>query len=423
MTINQSEVRQQLPKRKIEQGESFLKFKQACSVEAFPQAFADYLSSKGDIYYSTTNGFHVITRYKDAHTILTSPNFSADRSAFFISQLANVNLTLMADFFAITQTMMVMSDGKEHEMRRQSGSMGISDRWVNSFEPTTRKIVKSLLDDVAGEQEVEFVRRVAQVLPSTVLAELFGVPEQEREFFRRCANTMTAFFGGAVEFTNDVAIETNQAALSLREYFSEVIHKRRKKPQDDFLSGMIEAQKKFNLSEEEIISQAILMLVAGKTTTTDQICNNFFLLLNNPDILQAIRANPGLLANALEEFKRIDPAVTFLFRVAIADEVISSQQINAGEIVFISNHCVNRDMVAEAPTQIRINRKGIKHLAYGYGAHYCMGARLARLQIQQLFTSMINRFPNLRLSPDHPPERDYYSVSFSGFKTLPIICL
>ncbi|NET52398.1 MAG: cytochrome P450 [Merismopedia sp. SIO2A8] len=109
--------------------------------------------------------------------------------------------------------------------------------------------------------------------------------------------------------------------------------------------------------------------------------------------------------------------------MAIADEVISSQLIHAGETVFISNHCVNRDMVAEAPTQIRINRQGIKHLAYGYGAHYCIGARLARLQIQQLFTSMINRFPNLRLSPDHPPERDHYSVSFSGFKTLPIICL
>lgn len=424
MTINQSQVQKQLPQRKIRQGESFLKFKQACDVETFPQAFADYVRSKGEIYYWPTDGFHVVTKYEDARTVLTSPNFSADRSAFFISRMANVDFSLLTDFFSITQGMMVTSDGKVHEKRRQSASMGISPRWVDSFEPTTRKIVKSFLDDVAGEREAEFVTRVAQALPSTVLAELFCIPEEERELFCSCANTMTAFFGGGVECTNDVAIATNKAAVSLREYFSELIKKRRQNPQDDFISGMLEAQEEFKLSEEEIISQATLMLVAGTASTTDQICNNLFLLLNNLDILQAVRAKPELLPNALEEFQRIDPAVTFIFRVAIANEVINGQQINAGEIAFISNHCANRDLdEAEAPNRIRIDRQGIRHLAYGHGAHYCIGARLARLQMRELFTSMLDCFPNLQLSADSPPERNHYSLSFSGFKTLPIVCL
>ncbi|NES73239.1 MAG: cytochrome P450, partial [Okeania sp. SIO2D1] len=133
---------------------------------------------------------------------------------------------------------------------------------------------------------------------------------------------------------------------------------------------------------------------------------------------------PELLPNALEEFKRIDPAVTFLFRVANADVVINGQQIYAGEAVFISNHCVNRDLPeTENPEQICIERKGIRSFAFGYGAHYCIGARLGRLQIQELFASMIARFPNLQLSPKYSPERDHYSLAFSGFKTLPILCL
>jgi len=279
------------------------------------------------------------------------------------------------------------------------------------------------LDDVAREREVEFVK-IARELIGVIFAELFGIPEEEREFFRSCANTMTAFFGGAVEYTNDVAIEANNAASGIREYFSGIVQKRRKNPQDDFVSGMIEAQKQFNISEEEIISQGAIMLAAGKTTIIDQMCNNFFLLLNNPDILQAIRANRELLPNAMEEFKCIDPAVTFIFRVALADAVINGQQINEGEAVFISNHCANRDMSeAEAPHRIRVDHKGIRHLAYGYGAHYCIGARLARLQMQELFDCTIDLSPNLRLSPDRPPGRDHYSLSFSGFKTLPIICL
>jgi cytochrome P450 len=420
MTISQSQIIE--PNRKIAQGESFLKFKRASNIETFPQAFADYVSSYGEIYYWPTGGFHVITKAEDARNILTNSNFSADRSAFFISRMPNVDLSLISDFFSVIQRMMVMSDGKNHQMRRKAGYMGISDRWVNSFEPTTRKIVKKLLDSVAQDKEVEFVTQIAQVLPSTILAELFCIPEEEREFFRSCSNTMTAFFGGAVEYTNEVAVVTNQAAANIREYFSAIIQKRRKNPQDDFFSGIIAAQKQFDLSEEEIISQAIMMLVAGQVTTTDQICNNLFLLLNNREILQTIRSNPEILPNALEEFKRIDPAVTFLFRTAIADEVINGQLIKAGETVFISNHCVNRDMKeSEASNEIHINRQDICHFAYGHGAHYCIGSRLGRLQIFELFASMINSFPNLQLSPDNPPERDHYSLAFSGFKTLPLI--
>jgi len=424
MTIGQSQILEKLPQRKMGQGESLIKFKQTCNVENFPQAFADYLSNKGNIYYWQPDKIHVITKYDDACTILNSSEFTADRSAFVISQMPNVDISLVTSFFSITQKMMVMSDGKDHEIRRKSASMGIRELWVNSFQPTVRKMVKSLLDDIAGEQEVEFVSQMARLLPSQVLAELFSIPEADRNFFRSCADTMTAFFGGGVAYTNDVAIKTNQVAASLREYFSDLIQQRRKNPQDDFISGMLEAQKQYSLSEDEIISQATLMLVAGQVTTTDQICNNLFLLLNNPDILQAIRANPELLPHALEEFKRIDPAVTFLFRVAKADTVINGQQIYAGEAVFISNHCVNRDLPeTENPAQICIERKGIRNFAFGHGAHYCIGARLGRLQIQELFASMMARFPNLQLSHKHFPERDHYSLAFSGFKTLPILCI
>src|SRR5690606_23936893 len=149
---------------------------------------------------------------------------------------------------------------------------------------------------------------------------------------------------------------------------------RRNKPEDDFVSHVLKMQSEFDLTQDELVSQLIMMLVAGMATTTDQINNSMFLLGLHQDIQDEVRKCPRLIPQMLEEFKRYDPAVTFIFRVAKGQTKIGEQLINPGDVIFISTHLVNRDLpIEEKPFELNLHRKA-KHLSYGYGAHYCIGA-------------------------------------------------
>jgi cytochrome P450 len=403
-------------------GKSFLEFKRDSNTRNFPEDFADYIRTKGEVFYWPTGGFHVVTRAELAKEILTSDNFSADRSQFFISRMPNVNLANLNGFFSVVSKMMVMSDGKQHTSRRRAAGVGINEDLIRSIEPKLRQSIIEMLNPLQENGKIEWVANVARILPQIALSHLFGIPKSDQAFFNKCAVTMTAFFGGAVEYTNAVAIEVNQAALELQKYFRNLISERRQDPMDDFFSHILKRQSDFNVDDEELIAQAVMMLVAGQVTTTDQICNNLFLMLSEPGLYTSLSAQPHLLPTATEEFKRFDPAVTFLFRVAKADTQVGHQPVKKGETVFISNHCINRDpKMFEKPNVLNIHRENNKHFAYGHGAHYCLGARLGRVQMHLLFENLVENFPSLSLDPRNPAIRDHYSLSFSGFKTIDLV--
>ncbi|MCB9744908.1 MAG: cytochrome P450 [Alphaproteobacteria bacterium] len=411
----------ELPEKLAAAGQGFLDFKRQSHPSSFPADFAEYVRSHGPIYHWPYGGFHVITRAADAKAILASKHFTANRATFFVSKMPNVDLDLIGDFFGVVARMMVMSDARVHGMRRKSALHGINNELISSFIPKIRETAGRLIDPLDARGELEFVTEVARPLPSLVLAELFGIPEEDRELFRQCANTMTGFFGGSVEYTNEVAVACNDATITIREYFRKVLDDRRVNPREDFMTGMLEAQQRYNLMDDELISQAAMMLVAGQVTTTDQLCNNLFLMMDVPGLWARLAEDPSLVVNAQEELKRWDPAVTFLFRVAKERQVINGQRIDAGDTVFMSTHALNRDPDEYTqPEVLDITRQNIKHFAYGHGAHYCIGARLGRIVMEELFTAMVTRFPGLHFTPGKPAERDHYSLSFSGFQSLSV---
>lgn len=399
-------------------GTSFLDFKKDSDVATFPQDFADYVRSKGEVYFWEKGGFHVVTRAEDAKFVLTSPDFSADRGGFFISRMPNMDLSLIQDFFGVVRKMMVMSDDQDHIRKRQLAARGFEDHILERFTVTVRGTVQRLVGEAKGKGEIEFVEAIAKKLPSTVLADLFSIPEKDRLEFHRASNIMTGFFGGASQYRNEDGIEVNAAAKALKTYFEQLIVERRKHPGADYVSILLSAQAHMNMSDDDLIAQLIMMLVAGQVTTTDQICNIMFLLAERPELQRELRQRPELIGNALEELKRIDPAVTFIFRVARADTRIGAQPIKSGDVIFISTHAVNRDLpVAERPEEIQLTRKA-NHFAYGHGAHHCIGAKLGRLEIRLLFEELLKELPEMRLNEKRSPIRDHYSLSFSGFKEL-----
>lgn len=399
-------------------GQSFLDFKKEAKTEEFPDTFSRYIQSFGDVYFWEKGKFHVITKAAHAKEILTSSDYSADRGAFFVSRMPNLDLSLIQDFFSVVKKMMVMSDDEEHSRRRKAAAAGFEDHILERFESKLKGTVHHLVSEIKGKSHIEFVEAISKKLPSAVLADLFSIPESDRAQFLTWSNIMTGFFGGASQYRNEDGIEVNSAAKSLRNYFVALIEERRKNPGNDYVSILLRMQEKFDLTHDEVTSQLIMMLVAGMATTTDQINNIMFLLASHPELQREVRLSPKLIPQMLEECKRIDPAVTFIFRVARNHTKIGEQPIAPGDVIFISTHAINRDLpLDEKPHELNIHRRAV-NFAYGHGAHYCIGAKLARQEMQFLFESILKEIPTFEISKTYDSTRDHYSLSFSGFKEL-----
>lgn len=399
-------------------GESFHEFKKRSQVGAFPQAFSDYVKSYGEIYFWEKGNFHIITKSEHAREILLSDAFSADRGSFFISRMPNMDLSLIQDFFSVVRKMMVMSDDEDHLKKRKLSLKGFDDQVLMRFKSVMNKTIEDLVASIKEKDSFEFVSSISSKLPSTVLADLFCIPNEDRQLFLEHSNTMTGFFGGASKYQNEDGVKVNTSASFLKEYFERLIEERMISPGEDYVSHVLMMQKELELTKDEVVSQLIMMLVAGMATTTDQINNCLFLMISHPQVQKMVREKRSLLIPMLEEFKRLDPAVTFIFRVARKEAMIGSQKIFPGEVIFISTHAINRDMPLEdAPDEVRLNRVQ-NHFAYGFGTHFCIGAKLARMEINTLFEKLFDLGISWSFDQEKISVRDHYSLSFSGFSEI-----
>lgn len=404
-------------KRHVMQTPSLLDIKKNNS----PEEFAKFLINQGDIFWWERGKFWVVTSHQLAKQILTSPDFSCDRGPFFITRMPDIDLHLLQDFFGVVSNMMVMSDAPEHTARRRICYDGFSNQTLVALASSIDKTIDTQITKCIDKGSIEIVEDLAKIIPSTILADFFDIPQNERLQFYEWSNNMTQFFGGASQYRNQDGIEVNNSAKSLREYFVNLVNKRRQIPQQDFLSILIKNQQAFGLNDDEIISQAIMMLVAGQVTTTDQLCNNIYSMMTTPHALADLQNGCVDFKAALEEFNRLDPAVTFIFRITKQNTLIGSQKIKAGDVIFISTHSVNRDRnVFEQPHQCILTRKNNAQLSYGFGPHFCIGAKLARLEMQKCFQQLLQRLPNLKLIQKNLPQRKHHSLAFSGFERLPL---
>lgn len=383
-----------------------------------PREFSSYLKDQGAVFWSAPEQIWVVTNHQIAQSVLKNPEFSADRGNFFKSKMSGCPFSKVANFFGVVAKMMVNSDAPEHTQRRKLASSGMSDHILDHFQPRVEKVVSGLLESLHAGQSIDFVQKVALPLPNIILADLFSIPAEEREDFYRWANHMTQFFGGASEDFMTDAENADVGAASLRSYFTRMIEDRRKNPRNDFISHLVQNQG--SLDDNEVVSQAAIMLVAGTITTTDQICNNLYALLRGP-IWNQIVQDPSLLENAIEEATRLDPSVNFIFRVAKSDQKVGDVEIKEGQLVFVSTHATNRNEAVFADADdFNLKRERNPHLSYGSGIHYCLGARLGRAQMKELFLQMIQRFPKVRLSSSEKAQRKHQSLGFSGFEALPL---
>jgi cytochrome P450 len=391
---------------------------------AHPAALYEELREQEPVHWSPLVGAWFVSRHEDVMACFKDPRMSADRLKFFEYQIRGLEKEVIREFMETTRNQMVMRVGMDHlRMRRQVGAGFTPQRLEALFEPI-RATLHELLDGVWTRGRMNLARDISYPMPTRVIADLLGVPPEDRERFQGWSDRLADFAAPAAGAPMlDVARRANQAMMEMKAYFLPLLQARREQPTPDLLTLLVQAQEQGQLSSGELLANAILLLFAGHTTVTDQLSNCMHDLLTHPAQLRLLRERPEWVRSAVEEGLRLHPAVPFIFRVAVEDVRLRGQLIRAGDVVFLGLAAANRDPRAfEDPERFDITREPppSRHLAFGFGAHHCIGAGLARRQLEAAVTLLLERLPGLRLDETLPVRVKCHSLTFRGFDQLPV---
>jgi cytochrome P450 len=388
-------------------------------VHANPYPLYRQLREQDPIHWSPLLEAWILTRYDDVLEVLKHPRFSADRRRArnrFVQQA--MEQQQQAGPFAQAQTML-SSDPPEHTRLRGLVSKAFTFKAIEALRPRIQEIVDDLLERVQDKGRMDAIWDLGYPLPVIVIAEMLGVPPEQRDTFKRWSDDIVATLGGPL-VAPEVQERGRQSVEEMGAYFRGVIADRRKQPKDDLLSGLIAAEERGGaLSEEELLATCILLLAAGNETTTNLIGNGTLALLRHPDQFALLREQPELAEPAVEEFLRYDGPVQGTARVAMEDIEIGGQTIQEGQLAFTMLAAADRDPAVFAdPDALDITRKENRHIAFGYGIHFCLGAPLARAEAQIAFATMLRRLPELRLDAGEPQWGGTFILR--GLKSLPV---
>jgi pimeloyl-[acyl-carrier protein] synthase len=358
-------------------------------------------------------GFWVLTRYEDVVAVLRDPRFAKEAIAAVVA--ARLGRAPAAPLSMLDR------DPPDHTRLRSLVSKAFTPRVVEALRPHIQKIVDSLLDRVAGANAMDLIEDFAYPLPVIVICEMLGVPFEDHERFKQWGLDIARGLDSILlPPDSDVARRSDAARSALTAYFRELIAERRASPRADLLSGLIAAEEVGDrLREDELLATCILLLVAGHETTVNLIGNGTLALLRHRDQLRRLREDPGLIASAVEELLRYDGPVQRTARVSGEDVAIASRTIAKGELVMPFIGAADRDPAQfPDPDRLDIARTDNRHIAFGWGIHFCLGAPLARLEGQIALNTLVRRLPKLALATDKPEYRE--SLTLRGLSTLPV---
>jgi cytochrome P450 len=359
-------------------------------------------------------GFWVLTRYEDVVASLRDPRFAKEPIASYVA--ARLGSPTPGAGLA-----MLDRDPPDHTRLRGLVNKAFTPRVVDVLRPRIQQMVAGLLDAVEGKGAMDLIEDFAYPIPVVVICEMLGVPVADRERFKQWGVDIARGLDAILlPLDSDVTLRSRAARTALGDYFRELIAERRSSPRADLLSGLIAAEEAGDkLNEEELLATCILLLVAGHETTVNLIGNGSLALLRHPAELQRLRENPGLIASAVEELLRFDGPVQRTARMPSEDVTIGGHTIPKGEMVMPFIGAADRDPAQfPDPDRLDIARADNRHIAFGWGIHFCLGAPLARVEGQIAINTLVQRLPKLALATDRPEYRR--SLTLRGLVTLPV---
>ena len=320
---------------------------------------------------------------------------------------------------ARVNTNLLSKDGDDHRRLRRLVTKAFTPRMVAALAPRIQEIADELLDAVEGNGEMDLVESYAFPLPIIVIAELLGIPSADRERFRVWSNSFVS-----PPLTEEDLERFIRALRGVPRVSAGAVRRDGDgEPSNDLVSALVQAEEQGDsLSEDELYSMVVLLIVAGHETTVSLIANAVLALLSHPDELAKLRRDPALVAAAVEELLRFDsPVERTLTRWAAEDAEVGGRTMKRGDLVIAVLGSANRDATRYPDAaRLDLDREDTKHLAFGRGSHFCLGAPLARLEAQIALTTLLARFPTLRLAVS-PDALDYRPIPlFRSLVSLPV---
>ncbi len=388
------------------------------------------------------HAYEIFKTIRHTQPILQQPGFDGQTPIWFVSQFEDVDALLRDDrhftldyrlavdpelipaerrqsnLMEMLNNHLLTKDGEDHRRLRSLVTQAFTPRRISDLRPRIQSIADSLLEQVESQGQMDLVESYAFMLPIIVIADLLGIPAEDRNKFRGWSDI---FVRPAV--TEESQDQYVRMAFEFVSYLQELFEARRQNPKNDLISALLKAEDAGDrLSTEELFSMVILLIIAGHETTVTLIGNATVALLEHPERMAELRQHPEKMSQAVEEFLRFDaPVDRSVTRFVVSDVVLGGHLFKRGDMVIGLIGSANRDEKQyDDPDALVIERDNRSHLAFGRGVHYCLGAPLARMEGEIALNALLRRLPDLRLAV--PAEQmEYRQVPlFHAFSHIPV---
>ena len=374
------------------------------SLDPFPHYRA--MRENAPVFHDEQSGSWHVFRYDDVQRVLSE-------HATFSSRMGGDAPSETGQLFAAS---LITTDPPRHRQLRSLVSQAFTPKAVDALAPRISELADELLDRIASAGTADLIAGLAYPLPVIVIAELMGIPPADRDRFKQWSDIIVSQTRAGAEDADHHA-----ANMEMTGYFLDLIEQRRRRPGNDLVSNLLAAEiDGQKLSVAELLGFCSLLLVAGNETTTNLIGNAVLCFAEAPGTIERLRAEPSLLPQAIEEVLRYRSPVQSMYRVAAADAVLADVQIPAGAPLVAWIGSANRDeRHFVKPDEFDIGRGPSRHLAFGQGSHFCLGAPLARLEARIALEAVLSRLPGLTVAVGSRLERMDSTIVY-GLKELPV---
>ena len=381
------------------------------------------LQQEEPVHWSEAIGSWLVTRYDDVLTTFKNVEEFGNagrlrRAADYLPPATRKGLQAFEEHYR--ENGILHSDPPDHGRLRTLVLAALSPRVIEAMRPRIQSIVDGILDRAIGAGGMDVIRDLAWELPSTVLADLMGTPHEDRALFQTWADEILAF-QGVNRPSELVLLAAQRALIDAKAYLSQMVELRRRDPGDDLLSLLVLAESDGErLTQAELLNTCITLMSAGQETTTALLGNGMLLMLSHPEAHDRLRDDRALVKSAIEEFLRFESPIPRQPRLVRHDTELGGKQLRAGDIAFQMLNIANRDPAKFAdPDVLDIERDPNRHMGFGFGRHFCVGAPLSRLEGQVVFETVLERCPNLRLA-DPTPRWNLNKRNSRVLDTLPV---
>lgn len=386
---------------------------------ANPYPAYDELRRAGRIHYDERTDHWLITHHADVNALLRDRRFGRT----YLHQATHEEMghppdpEEQAPFWHVVRNGMLDREPPDHTRLRSLVSKAFTPKRVEELRPTIQQIVDGLLDEAMEQEEFDLLATVLEPLPVTVIAELLGIPHEDRHRLRPWSAEICLMY--ELNPTEDYARRAARASMEFGDYLAELSRARRAHPGSDLISALAQVVVEGDrLTEDELVGTCVLLLNAGHEASVNGSGNGWWALFRNPAELARLRADHSLLPTAIEELLRYDTPLQLFERWVLEDSEICGVQVPKGAELGLMFGSSNRDPdVFADPDRLDLSRDPNPHITFGAGIHFCLGAPLARLEMQIAFETILRRMPHLELLAE-PEWKPTYILR--GLKSLPV---